>query len=219
MPDETVPQAARTAHRVLYIDDDPGIGRLVQRHLQRAGFTVTLAQDGEEGERLAASGDFDAIGLDHYMPGRDGLEVLERLRALPAAPPVIFCTGAEEPRIAVTALKSGAADYVVKDVQGGFIELLAASIVQEIRHARLRREREQAVREVRESRDRLERLAAQQAVLLHARGGVAVDDGTAVDLQRDDHLVVRVLGRTLGHGHRRVNGRDLPDLASATACS
>ena len=152
--------------RVLYIDDDPGIGRLVQRQLQRAGFAVTLAHDGDEGERLAASGDFDAIGLDHYMPGRDGLEVLEALRALPDAPPVIFCTGAEEPRIAVTALKSGAADYVVKDVQGGFIELLSASITQEIGRAALRRDKERAEREVRESRDRFERLAAQQAVLL-----------------------------------------------------
>ena len=166
MPEHMEMATPPAPHRILYIDDDPGIGRLVQRQLQRAGFDVTLAHEGEEGERLAATGGFDAIGLDHYMPGRDGLEVLERLRALPGIPPVIFCTGAEEPRIAVTALKSGAADYVVKDVQGGFIELLAASILQEIARARLHREREQAVEEVRESRDRFERLAAQQAVLL-----------------------------------------------------
>jgi two-component sensor histidine kinase/CheY-like chemotaxis protein len=152
--------------RVLYIDDDPGISRLVQRHLERAGFRVTLAENGEDGVRLAASNPFDAIGLDHYMPGRDGLEVLETLRKLPAAPPIIFVTGAEEPRIAVTALKSGAADYVVKDVHGGFIELLAASIAQEITRARLQRERDAAEQEVRDSRDRLEKLAAQQAVLL-----------------------------------------------------
>ena len=152
--------------RVLYIDDDPGIARLVQRHLQRGGFSVSVAHDGAEGERLAATERFDCIALDHYMPGRDGLEVLEALQALPDMPPVIFCTGAEEPRIAVNALKSGAADYVVKDVQGGFIDLLAASIAQEITRARLQREKEAAEREVRESRDRLERLAAQQAVLL-----------------------------------------------------
>jgi two-component sensor histidine kinase len=155
---------ART--RVLYIDDDPGIGRLVQRHLQRAGCEVELAVSGEEGLRLAASGGFDAIALDHYMPGQDGLDVLAALCGLPDPPPVIFVTGAEEPRIAVTALKSGAADYVVKDVQGAFIELLGASITQEIARARLKRERDAAEREVRESRDRLEALAAQQAVLL-----------------------------------------------------
>ena len=154
------------ASRVLYIDDDPGISRLVQLHLERLGFHVTLARDGDAGLHLAATQPFDAIGLDHYMPGRDGLEVLEQIRDLPEAPPIIFVTGAEEPRIAVTALKSGAADYVVKDVQGGFIELLAASIAQEITRARLQRERDAAAREVRESRDRLEKLAAQQAVLL-----------------------------------------------------
>jgi len=152
--------------RVLYIDDDPGIGRLVQRHFERAGCTVVLATSGAEGLALASSGAFDAIALDHYMPGQDGLDVLATLCALPAPPPVIFVTGAEEPRIAVTALKSGAADYVVKDVQGAFIELLGASITQEIGRARLQRERDEAEREVRESRDRLEALAAQQAVLL-----------------------------------------------------
>jgi two-component sensor histidine kinase len=152
--------------RVLYIDDDPGISRLVQRHLERAGFHVTLAGSGEAGLRLAATDTFDAIGLDHYMPGRDGLDVLEQLRELPDTPPIIFVTGAEETRIAVTALKSGAADYVVKDVHGTFIELLAASVAQEITRARLQREKDAAEREVRESRDRLERLAAQQAILL-----------------------------------------------------
>ncbi len=152
--------------RVLYIDDDPGIARLVQRHLQRSGYEVTIAGSGADGLALAASSRFDAIGLDHYMPEQDGLEILAALQALPDPPPVIFVTGAEEPRIAVTALKSGAADYVVKDVQGEFIELLGASIAQEITRTRLQREKEAAEREVRESRDRLEALAAQQAILL-----------------------------------------------------
>jgi two-component sensor histidine kinase len=152
--------------RILYIDDDAGIARLVQRHLERAGFAVTTALDGEAGLALAASERFDAIVLDHYMPGRDGLDVLADLLGLPYAAPVIFVTGAEEPRIAIAALKSGAADYVIKDVQGNFIELLGSSIAQEITRTRLQAERDAAEREVRESRDRLERLAAQQAVLL-----------------------------------------------------
>jgi two-component sensor histidine kinase len=155
-----------TGPRILYVDDDPGIARLVQRHLERLGFSVAVAHDGHDGEAAAMREHFDCIALDHYMPGRDGLEVLEALRNLPHSPPVIFCTGAEEPRIAVTALKNGAADYVVKDVQGGFLDLLAASISQEITRARLQRERDAAEREVRDARDRFERLAAQQAVLL-----------------------------------------------------
>ncbi len=157
---------APTLPHILYIDDDPGIARLVQRHLQRTGFRVTLAANGAEGLALAGSGDFDAIGLDHYMPGQDGLEVLEALSQLAGCPPVIFVTGAEEPRIAVTALKSGAADYVIKDVHGTFIELLGASVSQEITRARLQAERDRAEREVHASRDRLAALAAQQAILL-----------------------------------------------------
>lgn len=155
-----------TPPRVLYVDDDPGFARLVQRGLGRAGFEVTLAGDADSGESLARGGNFDCVALDHYMPARDGLDLLAALQTLPEPPPTIFVTGAEEPRLAVTALKSGAADYVVKDASGEFIELLAASIRQEITRARLQRERDRAEREVRESRDRLERLAAQQQVLL-----------------------------------------------------
>lgn len=155
-----------TPVRVLYVDDDPGLCRLVSRHLLRDGFAVEVAYDGEAGFALARAERFDAIALDHYMPGRDGLDVLADLVALPSAPPVIFVTAAEEPRIAVTALKAGAFDYVVKDVQGTFMELLSSSIRQSLEQIRLRREREAALQDLQESRDRLEKLAAQQALLL-----------------------------------------------------
>ena len=151
---------------VLYIDDDPGISRLVQRHLERSGFRVRLAADGDAGLVLARAERFDAVALDNYMPGRDGLEVLPELLALPDPAPVIFVTAAEEPRVAVTALKEGAADYVVKDVQGAFLELLASAVRQAIAEVAMRRAKEQAERELRESRDRLERLSEQQALLL-----------------------------------------------------
>ena len=154
------------AIRLLYIDDDPGIGRLVQLRLERGGCLVHLAHDGPTGVELARTERFDAIALDHYMPGQDGLEVLALLRALEDMPPVIFVTGAEEPRIAVAALKEGAADYVVKDVQGAFLDLLGTTVRHAIEQRRMRLEKEAAEHEVRESRDRLERLAAQQAMLL-----------------------------------------------------
>ena len=152
--------------RVLYVDDDPGLCRLVRRHLEREGFAVTVAGDGNDGLAQVRAGAFDVVALDHYMPGRDGLEVMADLLASPDPPPVIFVTAAEEPRIAVTALKEGAFDYVVKDVQGHFLEFLATSIRQSQVHARLRRERATALQELQESRDRLEKLAAQQALLL-----------------------------------------------------
>ncbi len=152
--------------RVLYVDDDPGLCRLVQRHLERDGFSVAVASDGAAGLAMALVERFDAIALDHYMPGRDGLDMLGDLLALPASPPIIFVTAAEEPIIAVTALKHGAFDYVVKDVQGTFMEFLATSIRQSQTQVRLQREREAALQALQESRDRLEQLAAQQALLL-----------------------------------------------------
>ena len=152
--------------RVLYVDDDAGLRRLVSRHLVRDGFEVELAEDGEAGLARASQQQFDVVALDHYMPGRDGLDTLAALVALPDAPPVIFVTAAEEPRIAVAALKAGAFDYVVKDVQGTFMEFLSNAIRQSQVQVQLRREREAALRELQESRDRFETLAAQQALLL-----------------------------------------------------
>ncbi len=154
------------AVHVLYVDDDEGICRLVRRHLERDGFAVTVAHNAATGLALARSQSFDAIALDHYMPGQDGLDMLADLLRLPLAPPVIFVTAAEEPRIAVAALKEGAFDYVVKDVQGTFMEFLASSIRQSQDQLRLRREREAALEELQESRNRLETLANQQALLL-----------------------------------------------------
>jgi two-component sensor histidine kinase len=155
---------ART--RLLYVDDDPGVGRLVQRYLERLGRQVVLAADGEAGLALARAERFDAIALDHYMPGRDGLDVLADLRALPDPAPVVFVTAAEEPRIAVAALKAGASDYVVKDLQGAYLDLLDRAVEQAVQETALRRERDRAELALRESRDRLEALAARQSLLL-----------------------------------------------------
>ena len=152
--------------RVLYVDDDPGIGRLVQRHLRRAGHEVVLAGDAETGLALAQGERFDAIALDHYMPGRDGLDVMEDLLRLPDPPPIIFVTAAEEPRIAVTALKQGAADYVVKDIGGAFLDGLSRAVRAALHERDLRQARDRAERELREQRDRLEVLSQQQAVML-----------------------------------------------------
>jgi two-component sensor histidine kinase len=144
--------------RLLYIDDDPALGRLVERTLTRHGFHVTHAPGGEEGLRHLASDRFDVVALDHFMPGREGLEVLSDIQALSDPPPVVYVTGADEGRIAVAALKAGAADYVIKDVGGVFLDLLRTSAEQALAAAKLRREKEAAERETREARERAEML-------------------------------------------------------------
>src|ERR1700675_5215229 len=113
---------------LLYIDDDAGLARLVERGLTRLGFKVVHAAGGTEGLDRLAQGGIDVIALDQYMPGLDGLETLERILAIPNAPPVVFVTAAQDSAIAVTALKAGAADYLVKDSQGDFLPLLPVAV-------------------------------------------------------------------------------------------
>jgi two-component sensor histidine kinase len=144
--------------RVLYIDDDAGIRRLAARALERRGYRMTVAETGSEGVVKAAAQRFDLIAVDHYMPGMDGLETLEALRRLPDPPPVVYVTGSEEGRIAVAALKAGAADYVVKTVGEDFFDLLAASFEQVRARALLEHEKAAAEADLRASNARLEAL-------------------------------------------------------------
>ncbi len=151
---------------VLYADDDPGLRRLVERGLGKEGIRVVTVENGEAALKALANEDFDVVALDHYMPVLDGLSTLKRIQKMPSHPPVVIVTGAQESRIAVDALKGGAFDYVVKDVQGEFIPLLKNALFQAAEAMRLRRAKESAEAEVRAARDRAEALAEERALLL-----------------------------------------------------
>jgi two-component sensor histidine kinase len=151
---------------LLYIDDDKALARLVDRGLTRLGLKVVHACSGTEGLDRLAQGGIDVIALDQYMPGLDGLETLERIMAIANAPPVVFVTASQDSKIAVTALKAGASDYLVKDVQGDFIPLLQVAVDGALRQARLQKARDDAEAEVHASRDRFAALAAEREVLL-----------------------------------------------------
>jgi two-component sensor histidine kinase len=151
---------------LLYIDDDETLARLVDRGLTRQGFKVVRAASGTDGLDRLQQGGIDVIALDQYMPGLDGLETLERILAIPNAPPVVFVTASQDSTIAVTALKAGAADYLVKDTLGDFVPLLHVAIDGALRQARIQKARDDAEAEVHASRDRYAALAAEREVLL-----------------------------------------------------
>jgi two-component sensor histidine kinase len=142
--------------RLLYIDDDPALSRLVQKELGRHGYLVTCAPDGDAGLQALIDQDYDVCALDHYMPGRDGLDVLPDILSLPSPPPVVYVTGTQDGRVAVSALRAGAADYVIKDVSEDFTALLRSALEDALLRRRLERENEQAQEEVRLARDRAE---------------------------------------------------------------
>jgi two-component sensor histidine kinase len=151
---------------LLYIDDDEALARLVDRGLTRLGLKVERAASGQAGLERIAEGGIDVVALDQYMPGLDGLETLEQILQIPDAPPVVFVTASQDSAIAVTALKAGAADYLVKDIHGDFIPLLHVAVNGALRQAELQRARDEAEAEIHASRDRFAALAAEREVLL-----------------------------------------------------
>jgi two-component sensor histidine kinase/CheY-like chemotaxis protein len=153
--------------RLLYIDDDEGLCRIVKKDFERASYLVDLAQSGLAGIAKIQDTRYDAIILDHHMPGQDGLRTLEQIALLGDPPPVIYVTGESEGRIAVAALKAGAAEYVIKEASADFLPLLRAAVAGAIGQREIRKAREQAETELRASRDRFESLAAEREVLIH----------------------------------------------------
>jgi two-component system copper resistance phosphate regulon response regulator CusR len=109
--------------KVLVIEDDPTVGQFVKRGLEQQRWSVDLATDGLEGERLARTQPYDIVVLDMRLPGKQGLEVLRDLRAWGFERPVLVLTAQDAVDAKVTTLRAGADDYVTKPF--AFEELLA----------------------------------------------------------------------------------------------
>ncbi|MFT9847493.1 response regulator transcription factor [Aneurinibacillus sp. REN35] len=99
--------------RVLIVDDEERIRRLLRMYLERENFSIDEAEDGETALEMALSGDYDLILLDLMLPGIDGIEVCTRLREQKATP-VIMLTAKGEEANRVQGFESGTDDYVVK---------------------------------------------------------------------------------------------------------
>ena len=99
---------------VLLVEDDPLIGKSLQKGLQEAGNNCVWVKDGEAGLEEAVSQKFELIVLDLMLPGMTGLQVLDEIRKKGIQTPVIALTalGTVEERVA--GLQKGADDYVVK---------------------------------------------------------------------------------------------------------
>jgi len=206
-----VSQASR---KILYIDDDEGLRRLAAKALRRLGYEVVPAASGDEGLAALKTQTFDLVALDHFMPGQDGFATLQAIGALPDPPPVVYVTGSEETRIAVSALKAGAADYVVKSIGEDFFVLLHNAFEQALRQVDLRRERAEAQAALGASNRRLEALlrevnhrVANSLQLVSAfvqMQAAALDDETSraalKDTQRRIEAIIQV--------HRRLYSSD-----------
>src|SRR5438132_8744920 len=107
------PVKARPKATLLLVDDNPELSRVLQGHLEREGYEVQTARDGQTGLGLARKHKPDLIVLDVVMPKMDGLEFLKTLRQ-ESPVPVIFLTGKHSDLGQVLGFKLGADDYVGK---------------------------------------------------------------------------------------------------------
>jgi DNA-binding response OmpR family regulator len=109
--------------RVLVVEDVVKVRRGLEQALLAAGYDVSSAATGDEGERMARAEPFDCLVLDWMLPGRDGVTILQRLRAAGSRVPVLLLTARDAVEDRVHGLEAGADDYLVKPF--ALAELLA----------------------------------------------------------------------------------------------
>ena len=100
--------------RVLVVEDEPRMARLLKRGLEEEGHAVDIAGDGPEGQWLATENPYAAIVLDVMLPGFDGFELCRKLRAAGVWTPVLMLTARDAVDDRVRGLDAGADDYLVK---------------------------------------------------------------------------------------------------------
>jgi len=112
------PSVDLTSLKILLVDDEETILVILKGILQRAGYThVSTLDDPRKALERFLDESPDLLVLDHHMPGKDGLEVIEDLRPyLPDYFPILMLTGDERPELKETALSSGAKDFLVKPI-------------------------------------------------------------------------------------------------------
>src|SRR4051812_6869211 len=99
--------------KILVVDDEERIRRLLKMYLEREDYTIDEAEDGTEALAKAFANDYDVILLDLMMPGKDGIEVCRELRETKATP-VIMLTAKGEEINRVQGFEVGTDDYIVK---------------------------------------------------------------------------------------------------------
>ena len=199
------------AERILLVEDEEKLARMVELELQYEGYEVEKAFDGRAGLDRALSGEFDLVLLDIMLPALSGMEVLRRLRR-ESAMPVIMLTARDTVVDKVSGLDMGADDYITKPFA---IEELLARI-----RAALRKRPAQAAEPPRSLLTRREfdllryllenkeRVISRESLLDHVWGFDFVGETNAVDVyirflraKIDEHFGIKLIHTVRGVGY------------------
>lgn len=113
---------------ILVVEDEPGIYKFLKQGLEEEGYTVDVADDGNQGLALAIGKSYHIMLLDWMLPGMSGLEICKQLRASHIDTPIIFLTAKDTIQETIEGLQAGANDYIKKPFS--FDELLERIRVQ-----------------------------------------------------------------------------------------
>ena len=153
--------------RILLVDDDDALLRVLARTLERLGYVVQCAQDGPAAVCVLERGAFDVLVSDIAMPGMTGIELLLAVRRVDLDVPVVLMTGAPDVATATHAVEFGALRYLSKPIDP---ELLAKVIAQAVPLCRLARLKRQALH-----------LVGNVSKFVGDRAGLEVRFGNALD--------------------------------------
>ncbi len=155
--------------KILLIDDEEGIRKLLGISLRDAGYPVSIASDGERGIALFQEESPEIILTDLKMPGLDGIEVLRRIKAMSPDTEVIVITGHGEMELAIQSLQLDASDFITKPIhdEALFVALRRAEEKLTMRRA-LKHYNEELKNKVREATEDLKKNFALQEKLLQS---------------------------------------------------
>ena len=165
---------------VLVVEDETNLARFIELELGHEGYSVTLAEDGQEGFNLASENDYDVILLDLMLPKLNGLEVCRRLRKTKDTP-IIIITAKGDTYDKVVGLDYGADDYIVKPFE---IEELLARL-----RVIMRRNKSAET-----SHDTLDLHGSSIDTSAYT---VAIDD-TPIELTKTEHELLHLLVKNMG---------------------
>jgi diguanylate cyclase (GGDEF)-like protein/PAS domain S-box-containing protein len=135
---------------LLYFETAPSLALQIKTHLTKLGHRVDVFSNGTEGLEKLTRNAYDMAIIDDSTSGKDGLIMLREMQDLPFAPPAVVVLGVHTLDLAIEALQLGAADYIIKDEHGAFLDLLP-SVIQKA----LDRERLIKAQKASENRDRI----------------------------------------------------------------
>ncbi len=217
--------SARSQALILLVEDDPGVARLEQIRLERAGYTVVTAATGLEGLERIAAGGIDLIVLDQQLQsGMSGLDLFRQIKEAGHDVPAILVTGLQDEQLLVEALRAGVRDFVPKTPNFlNHLEPIVSRVIRQVSTERDLAESRVLAREHEVRRRELEHEVAHrkrvEQALREAEENLrlmfeSIKDFAIFTLDRDGHVVSWNSGaeRLFGYTEPEVLGQDIAVL-------